>query len=87
MLRVAINLGNPNLATQTSTGEAVGLSVDLATELSRLLSIPLTFVTYSGAGQVFEAADSDVWDMAFLAIDPLREGAMVFTAPYVILSG
>ena len=88
VLRAAINLGNPLLAKRTTPDtEPSGLSVDLAVELSRRLAIPLEFVCFPGAGKVSEAAGSDVWDVAFLAVDPKRSKEMSFTSPYVTLSG
>ncbi len=87
VLRAALNLGNPNLVTQSPTEEYSSLSVDLATELGCTLSLPLAFVPFRGAGSVVEAANSDVWDIAFLTIDPLRADSMLFTSPYVTLPG
>jgi len=44
-LRAAINFGNPVLAAKDpSTGEARGVSVDLAHELARRLGVPLEIV-------------------------------------------
>ena len=41
-LRAAINFGNPILATKDPvTGEARGVSVDLARELARRLNVPV----------------------------------------------
>ena len=88
VLRVAINLGNPLLAKQTAPDtDPFGLSVDLAAELSRRLGVALKTVCFPGAGKVFEAATSFVWDIAFLAIDLKRAKEMNFTSPYVTLSG
>ena len=87
VLRAALNLGNPNLVTQSPTGGFSGLSVDLATELAASLRLPIEFVSYRGAGSVVEAASSDAWDIAFLAIDPLRADLITFTSPYLTLAG
>jgi polar amino acid transport system substrate-binding protein len=87
-LRAAINLGNPVLASKDpATGEARGVSVDLARELSRRLGVPLAIVTYPSAGQVVDALRSGAWDVAFLAIDPARAAEIAFTAPYVVIEG
>src|SRR5213075_2701351 len=70
-LRAAINFGNPVLAAKDpSTGEARGVSVDLARELARRLNVPLEIVPYTAAGQVVEDLKSGAWDVAYLAIDP-----------------
>ena len=90
-LRAAINLGNPVLAQRApGTGELRGVSVDLARELGRRLGVSVQFVTYDAAGKVFDAVGSGgsaAWDVAFLAIDPVRANAIHFTAPYVLIEG
>jgi polar amino acid transport system substrate-binding protein len=88
VLRAAINFGNPVLAQRNSeTGEAGGVTVDLARELATRLGVPVKFVLYDAAGKVFEAIASNAWDIAFLALDPVRAKEILFTAPYVIIEG
>jgi len=87
-LRAAINFGNPMLATKdASSGEARGVSVDLSRELARRLGVPLELVTYNAAGRVVEAVKSGAWDVAYVAIDPVRANEISYTAPYVVLEG
>ena len=87
-LRAAINFGNPVLAQKDpATGEARGVSVDLARELGRRLGVPVELVTFDAAGKVFDALRTGSWDIAFLAIDPARAAEIVFTAPYVVIEG
>jgi polar amino acid transport system substrate-binding protein len=87
-LRAAINFGNPVLAQKdAATGEARGVSVDIARELARRLGLALDLVTFDAAGKVFEALKTGAWDVAFLAIDPKRAAEIEFTAPYVIIEG
>jgi polar amino acid transport system substrate-binding protein len=87
-LRAAINFGNPVLAQKDSaTGEARGVSVDIARELARRLGVALDVVAFDAAGKVFEALKTGAWDVAFLAIDPKRAIDIDFTAPYVIIEG
>jgi polar amino acid transport system substrate-binding protein len=87
-LRAAINYGNPVLAQRdTATGELRGVSVDLARELGRRLGTPVDLVPFDTAGKVADAAKAGAWDVAFLAIDPLRAEEIAFTAPYVIIEG
>lgn len=94
-LRAAINLGNPVLAqrepgTGAGAGELRGVSVDLARELGRRLGVRVEFVTYDAAGQVFDALGNSrfgAWDVAFLAIDPVRANAIHFTPPYAVIEG
>jgi polar amino acid transport system substrate-binding protein len=88
VLRAAINFGNPVLAQKNpASGEPGGVSVDLARELAKQLSVSLEFVLFDAAGKVFEAAQTDAWDIAFLALDPVRAKEILFTAPYVLIEG
>jgi polar amino acid transport system substrate-binding protein len=86
-LRAAINYGNIVLARRGPDGELGGVSVDLARELARRLNLPLDLVPFDTAGKVTASAGSNVWDVAFLAIDPLRAAEIAFTPPYVLIEG
>jgi len=87
-LRAAINFGNPVLASKDpATGEPRGVSVDLSRELARRLGVPLELVTFTSAGKVVEDVKSNAWDVAFVAIDPVRGADMDQTGPYVIIEG
>jgi polar amino acid transport system substrate-binding protein len=86
-LRAAINLGNAVLAQRSPSGELQGVSVQLAQETSRQLGLPLDLVAYDAAGKVFDALQHDAWDLAFLAIDPVRAEQICFTQPYIIIEG
>ena len=87
-LRAAINFGNPILATRDpGTGQARGVSVDLARELARRLGVPVELVLYDAAGKVVEALETDSWDIAFVAIDPARAVELDYSAPYVVIEG
>ena len=87
-LRAAINFGNPVLASRDpATGEPGGISADLARELARRLGVPIRYVAYETAGKVADDAQKDVWDVAFLAIDPQRAATIAFSAAYVEIGG
>ena len=87
-LRAAINLGNPVLAQKDPAGgEPKGVTADLARELAKRAGLPLEFVTFDAAGKVFDALKTGAWDIAFLAIEPVRAAEIDFTAPYVIIEG
>jgi polar amino acid transport system substrate-binding protein len=87
-LRAAINFGNPVLAIKDpTTGEPRGVSVDLARELGRRLNVPVELVTFEAAGKVTDALKSGIWDIAFLAIDPVRAAEISYSPPYVIIEG
>ena len=87
-LRAAINFGNPVLAQKDpATGSPRGVSVALANELGRQLGVPVDLVPFNEAGAVFEASKAGAWDVAFLAIDPVRAAEIGFTAAYVVIEG
>jgi polar amino acid transport system substrate-binding protein len=87
-LRAAINFGNPILANKdATTGEARGVSVDLARELGKRLGVPVELVAYTAAGKVVEGIKAGEWDIAFFAIDPVRAADTDFTAAYVVIEG
>ena len=87
-LRAAINFGNSVLAQKdAATGQPKGISPDLANELGRRLGVPVELVIYEAAGKVFDAAKTGAWDIAFIAIEPVRAAEVEFTAPYVIIEG
>ncbi len=87
-LRAAINFGNSVLAQpDPAGGPPRGVSGDLARELGRRLGVGIDYVTFDAAGKVFEAVKENLWDIAFLAVDPVRAAAIAFTAPYVVIEG
>jgi len=87
-LRAAINFGNAVLAQKDpATGEPKGITPDLARELGRRLGVPVEFATYEAAGKVFDAVKTGAWDIAFVAIEPVRAAEIEFSAPYVIIEG
>jgi polar amino acid transport system substrate-binding protein len=85
-LRAAINLGNSVLA-QGTPQEPRGITVDLARELARRAGLALDLVPFEAAGKVFEALKTGVWDVAFMAIEPVRAAEVDFSAPYVFIEG
>ena len=87
-VRAAINFGNPILATlEASTGEARGVSVDLARELARRLGVPVELVKFTAAGKVVDALKSGEVDVGFVAIDPARAVDISYTKAYVLIEG
>jgi polar amino acid transport system substrate-binding protein len=86
-LRAAINQGNTVLAQKGPNGEALGITVDLARELAKRLGLPIELIIFDAAGKVFEALKRGVWDIAFLAVEPVRAAEIDFTAPYVLIEG
>jgi polar amino acid transport system substrate-binding protein len=87
-LRAAINFGNTVLAQRGPTLQTSGgVSVAISRELAQRLGTTVELVAYDGAGAVVADAKNDVWDVAFMAIDPAREKDVAFTAPYVLIEG
>ncbi len=87
-LRASINLGNPILAQKdATTGQAVGVSVDLASELARRLGVSLALVVFDAAGKSVDAVTHGLADVGFFAVDPVRGQGIAFTAPYVLIEG
>ena len=87
-LRTAINFGNSVLAQpDPAGGPPCGVSGELARELARRLGVGIDYVIFDSAGKVFEALKEGLWDVAFLAIDPVRAAGIAFTAPYVVIEG
>ena len=87
-LRAAINLGNPILAQKdATTGQPVGVSVDLAQQLAKRLGVPLKLIVVDAAGKSVDAVSTEQADIGFFAIDPVRGAAIEFTAPYVLIEG
>ena len=86
-LRAAINLGNGVLAQKDpASSEPKGITPDSA-ELAKRLGVPLEMVVFESAGKVFDGAKTGAWDVAFIAIEPVRAAEIEFTAPYVIIEG
>lgn len=87
-LRVAINYGNPVLAQRNaSDGAPAGISADLAREAARRLGVVPRFISYDAAGKVFDGLSANSWDLAFMAVDPIRAEKINFTDPYVLIEG
>lgn len=87
VLRAAINFGNPVLAQRGADGQPQGVSVALAKVLAEELGARLEMVTFDAAGKVFAALEKGAWNIAFLAIEPVREQQIAFSEPYVIIEG
>jgi polar amino acid transport system substrate-binding protein len=86
-LRAAINYGNSVLAQRGPGGQAQGVSVALAKALATRLDASLEIIPFEAAGKVVEAAGNNIWDVGFLAIDPMRADTVSFTEPYVLIEG
>jgi polar amino acid transport system substrate-binding protein len=87
-LRASINFGNPILARRDpASGEAVGVSVDLARRLAEELGVGLVLLTFDAALKSVEALKGGQADIGFFAVDPARAQDVRFTAPYLLIEG
>jgi polar amino acid transport system substrate-binding protein len=86
VLRASINLGNPVLA-QGTPEDPGGVTVEIAREIGRRLGLPVELVCFDAARKSFEAMTAGDADICFLAIEPVREAEVAFTAPYVVIEG
>lgn len=88
VLRVAMNYGNPVLVQRGAEDASPrGVAADLARAVAKRLGVSPQFVSYDAAGKVVAGREKDEWDLAFLAIDPLRAESIRFTEAYVQIEG
>ena len=87
-LRAAINHSNPLLGRRDeATGELSGLAVDLSRELARRVGLEVELIPYDSAGKMAADAPNNVWDIAYLAIDPGRAETIDYSAAHSELEG
>lgn len=86
VLRASINLGNAVL-TNGSPDAPAGITVDIAHELGRRLSVPVELVLWDAARKSVDAVRDGEADVCFLAVDPVRAEELAFSAPYVLIEG
>ena len=87
-LRVAIAVG-PAASTFWATrdpasGEARGVTVELAKAAAAKLHVPLKLVEYQNSGEITAAAAKDAWDISFMPADVEREKFVDQGPPYVV---
>ncbi len=88
-LRAAINLGNSVLAQDGRRDRPADRhhAGPCARPRAAAFKVPVELVPYNAAGKVFDAVKKDEWDIAFVAIEPVRAAEIEFSAPYVIIEG
>ncbi len=88
VLRASINLGNPILARRdATTGDAEGVSVDLARALAAELGVDVELKVFDTAARSVAAVTAGEADIGFFAIDPKRGEGVRFSAAYVQIEG
>ena len=79
-LRAAMNMNNVYMVTKDpASGELRGVSVDLMHELGKRLGVPVQFIGYPSPGEISDAARSNAWDVAMLAIEATRAETIAFS--------
>jgi polar amino acid transport system substrate-binding protein len=87
-LRVGINLGNPVLASEdAATKQLSGISVDIATEISKRINLPIQLIPFRSAGATVDGIKNGELDMVFVAIDPVRGADISYTPAYIQIEG
>ena len=83
-LRVGINLGNILLVTGTGpSGDPQGVAPDMAAAMAERLGVAVSYVTFATPGEVGDAVERDVWDIALIAAEPKRAEKIAFCDAYV----
>lgn len=83
VLRAAINLSNFLLVTaQSSQGDPVGVSPDIARAVADRLGVPVRYITFPSPGELADAAVEDIWDIGNIGAEPERAKTISFTAAY-----
>jgi polar amino acid transport system substrate-binding protein len=87
-LRVGINLGNPVLASEdAATKKLSGISVDVANEIGKRISLPVQLIPFKSAGTTVDSIKNGDLDMAFVAIDPVRGVDISYTPAHIQIEG
>jgi len=87
-LRVAINLGNPVLASEdAATKQLSGISVDIANEIGKRINLPVQLIPFKSAGATVDGIKNGELDMVFVAIDPVRGADISYTPAYIQIEG
>jgi polar amino acid transport system substrate-binding protein len=97
-LRVAVAVG-PAASTFWATrdpqsGNARGVTVELAKAAAEKLHVPLQLVEYKNSGEIAAAASKDGWDISFMPADAEREkfvdqgpSYVVYESSYLVRAG
>ena len=97
-LRVAVAVG-PAASTfwatrDPSSGQARGVTVELAKAAAEKLHVPLQLVEYQNSGGIAAAASKDAWDISFMPADAEREkfvdqgpSYVVYESGYLVRTG
>jgi polar amino acid transport system substrate-binding protein len=82
-LRTGLNYSNFLITGRDAAGAPYGVAIDIARELGRRAGLPTAFVGYEAPGPMAELAPANIWDIAFLAIEPKRANVIEFSPAYL----
>lgn len=86
-LRAAVAVGPAKSALWTirgADGGPEGVTADLARALADRIGVPLDLVEHASSGAIIEAAENDVWDVAFTPVDAERKRHVEFGNDYFL---
>jgi len=64
-------------------GNPKGVSPDMAQAIAERLGVPLRLVPFPSPGELADAVDRNVWDIALIGAEPQRAEKIAFSPPYV----
>ncbi|MFA7250247.1 MAG: transporter substrate-binding domain-containing protein [Dehalococcoidia bacterium] len=83
VLRAGINMGNFLLVSgRTADGGPDGVSPDMARAIAAGLGVPVALVPFETPGELGDAVDANVWDIALIGAEPQRAEKIAFTSAY-----
>jgi polar amino acid transport system substrate-binding protein len=86
VVRAAYLVSNPAQAvTDTATGEARGVVVDLVRELGRRHGVVVTLIPLPNPQRVIDAVRNGDAEVGFVAYNPERAGPVAFSQPYLLV--
>ena len=85
-LKVAIAVGPAGSAVwatrDAATGKPRGVTVDLASAMSKAFGLPLELVEFASSGEIVKAADAGRWTLSFAPVDAERKSQVDFGTDY-----
>jgi polar amino acid transport system substrate-binding protein len=83
VLRAGINMSNGLLVTgMNPSGDPQGVSPDMAAEIARRLSVPVTYVKFDRPSKLADEAGTNAWDIGLIGAEPARAEKIAFTPAY-----
>ena len=80
---IVANLAQARL--DRSTGAITGVVADIARELGRRAGVPVTITPLATASDVLQSVSTDAADIGFVAPNPERTGAVLYSQTYMLV--